>query len=168
VPRSIDLTAQSPHPLQRIRSAFEDEAYWRARLGAFEAASPILDYLTTDSAGETLVSMTMRFGGDQLPDPVKRLRLASLDVVQAERWYVIEDGTLRGEIAVHAPRTPISGCGAVHLTPAISGTRLAGTATVDVRVPLIGGAIARFIAGQLAQGILDIVHVTDSWLDENS
>jgi hypothetical protein len=45
---------------------------------------------------------------------------------------------------------------------------LAGTATVKVNVPLIGGAIAKFVAGQLATGIVDIVRVTDSWLFEHS
>jgi len=168
VPRSFELTAQSPHSLQRIRSAFEDETYWLARLDAFEAGSPRLDYLTTDSAGETSVSMTMRFGRDQLPEPIQRLRLATLEIVQCERWSAVEDGDPRGQITVDAPRTPISGRGSVHLTPADFGTRLAGTATVEVNVPLIGGTIARFIAGQLAHGIVDIVRVTDSWLDENS
>ena len=163
----MDLTAESPHSLDRIRSAFDDEAYWRARLGAFEAGSPTLDSLTTDPSGQTTVSMTMRFGGDQLPDPLRRLRLARLDIVQRERWYPVDGGNVRGEIDVDALRTPISGHGAVHLTPTDSGTRLVGTASVEVNVPLIGGTIARFIAGQLANGIVDIVHVTDSWLSEN-
>ena len=112
--------------------------------------------------------MTMRFGRDQLPEPIQRLRLATLEIVQCERWSAVEDGDLRGQITVDAPRTPISGRGSVHLTPADFGTRLAGTATVKVNVALIGGTIARFIAGQLAHGIVDIVRVTDSWLDENS
>jgi hypothetical protein len=168
VPRSIDLTAHSPHSLQSIRSAFENEAYWHARLLAFDVGLPNLDYLTTDSAGETAVSMTMRIGGDQLPEPMQRLRLASIDVVQRERWYAAEGGNLRGEINVDAPRTPISGHGSVHLTQVDSGTRLTGAATVNVNVPLIGGTIAGFIVGQLAHGILDFVRVTDAWLDANS
>jgi hypothetical protein len=166
--RSIALSAESPHPLARIRSAFQDEDYWLARLGAFEAGSPTLDSLVTDPAGRTSVSMTMRFGGDQLPDPMRRLRLASLEIVQRERWSALDGGDLRGEISVDALRTPIAGGGSVHLTPTDWGTRLAGTASVKVNVPLIGGAIARFIAGLLANGIVDIVRVTDSWLSENS
>ncbi|GLP75763.1 hypothetical protein TUM20983_28730 [Mycobacterium antarcticum] len=167
VPRSMDLTAESPHPLARIRFAFQSEVYWQDRLRAFEGASPTLDSLTTDSAGRTTVSMTMRFGGDQLPDPLRRLRLAGLDIVQRERWFADEDGGLRGEIGVDALRTPISGHGAVLLTAVPPGTRLAGTATVEVGVPLIGGTIARFITGLLANGIVDIVRITDAWLDEN-
>ena len=167
MPRSIELTAASPHPLTDIRRAFDDEAYWQSRLTAFEGGSPTLDELSTDESGRTSVTMTMRFGGDQLPDPLRRLRLGSLEVVQREQWDAVEAGTLRGAIEVDARRTPMSGRGSVRLTPAGSGTALAGHATVDVNVPLIGGAISKFIAGLLANGIVDIVGVTDSWLAEN-
>ena len=162
--RSLPLTAESPHPLERIKCAFEDPAYWTARLGTFEGGSPSLDALSTDESGRTSVTMTMRFGGDQLPDPIRRLRLASLEIVQREEWYPVVGGTVRGEITVDAPRTPMSGRGAVELTPAGPGTQLTGTATVRVNVPLIGGTIATFVVGQLANGIVDVVAVTDGWL----
>lgn len=162
--RSLPLTAESPHPLRRIKCAFEDPAYWAARLGAFEDGSPTLDSLSTDASGRTCVVMTMRFGGDQLPDPIRRLRLASLEIVQREQWYPVDGGTVRGDITVDALRTPLSGRGAVELTPDGPGTHLTGTATVKVNVPLIGGTIATFVAGQLANGIFDVVAVTDAWL----
>lgn len=167
MPRSLSLTAESPNTIDRIRSAFDDENYWQSRLTTFEDASPTLDSLTIDAAGTTSITMTMRFGGDQLPGPLQRLRLGSLQIVQRERWYALVDGTVRGEIAVDAPRTPISGDGSVSLSPRDYGTQLAGTARVEVGVPLIGGKIAGFIAGQLANGIVDIVRITDSWLAEN-
>jgi hypothetical protein len=163
----MSLTADSPNSIERIRSAFDDEGYWQSRLTTFSDASPTLDALTTDSAGITSVTMTMRFGGDQLPGPLQRLRLGSLQIVQRERWHALADGTVRGEIAVDAPRTPISGDGSVILSPSDSGTQLTGTARVEVSVPLIGGKIAGFVAAQLANGIIDIVHITDSWLSEN-
>jgi len=166
--RSVPLTARSPHPLPAILSAFRDEDYWHSRLGAFEGGSPTLDALDTDSAGRTTVAMTMRFGGDQLPDPIRRLRLVSLEIVQRETWFPVDDGDgARGEITVHAPRTPMSGRGLVDLAPDGPGTRLVGTATVTVKVPLIGGTIATFVAGQLATGIVDVVTVTDAWLSES-
>lgn len=162
--RQIDLTAESRHSLASIRRAFTDDSYWLARLGAFEGGSPTLDALTTDSSGTTAVAMTMRFGGDQLPDPIRRLRLASLEIVQRERWYAVDGGNVRGEIVIDALRTPMSGRGSVELAPDGPGTQLTGTASVKVNVPLIGGAIATFVAGQLATGIVDIVRVTDDWL----
>lgn len=166
MPRSLTLTAESPNSIERIRSAFDDDDYWQTRLSNFEAASPTLDELKIDAAGTTSVTMTMRFGGDQLPGPLQRLRLGSLEIIQRERWYALVDGRVRGEIAVDAPRTPISGDGSVELSTFGSGTQLAGTAKVDVSVPLIGGTIASFVAGQLGNGIVDIVRITDSWLAE--
>jgi hypothetical protein len=162
------LTAESPHSLDDVRRAFDAPAYWRSRLGAFEGGSPTLDSLDTDSSGTTTVVMTMRFGGDQLPDPIRRLRLASLVIVQREHWRSVDDGNVRGEIAIDALKTPISGTGSVLMAPAGTGTQLAGTATVKVNVPLIGGPIATFVVGQLATGIVDVVRVTDSWLFEQS
>jgi len=162
--RNIHLTAESPHAVGRIRAAFADREYWSTRLGLYSAGAPVLDTLTTDSDGATRVEITMRFGGEQLPAVLRPLRLGSLTVVQRERWTPTGDG-LTGEVDVDAPRTPISGRGEVRLAGHDGGTSLAGTAIVDVRVPLLGGPIASFLAGLLADGIRDIVRVTDRWLD---
>jgi hypothetical protein len=114
------------------------------------------------------MQMTMRFGGDQLPGPLQRLRLGSLHLVQHEQWFAIDGTTVRGEITIHAPRTQLSGHGSVTMQPVGTGTALTGSAIVDVNVPIIGGKIAAFVAGLLADGIVDIVRVTDTWLDAHS
>jgi hypothetical protein len=164
----MKLAASSPHDVHDIRAAFDDPDYWQARLTFVEGGSPTLDTLETDGAGNTTMQMTMRFGGDQLPGPLQRLRLGSLHVVQHERWSAIDGTTVRGQITIHAPRTPLSGQGSVMIQPVGSGTALTGTAVVDVNVPIIGGKIAAFVAGLLADGIVDIVRVTDTWLDAHS
>ena len=163
VARSLDLTAESPHPIERIRAAFDDEGYWQYRLHAFGIGAPTLDELAVTATG-TAVAMTMRFTADQLPGPVQKLRLGGIHVVQREQWTPVASGRARGDITVDALKTPIAGHGFVDLAAAGDGTHLSGTARVNVSVPLVGGAIAGFLAGQLANGILDIVRVTDSWL----
>lgn len=166
--RTVHLTAASPHPVGALRSAFADREYWRARLELYSAGAPALDTLSTAADGTTTVEITMRFGGEQLPAMLRPLRLGSLRIVQRERWEPASEG-LRGAVDVVAPRTPISGRGEVQLTEDGSGgTRLAGTAIVEVRVPLIGGPIAAFLADMLADGIRDIVRVTDHWLDRGA
>lgn len=162
--RGSPLSAESPHPLPRIRSAFADPDYWRARLDLYSAGAPTLDTLATTADGTTTVQITMRFGGEQLPAMLRPLRLGSITVVQRERWEPAGDG-VRGRVDVDALRTPLSGFGEVMLTAHGGGTRLAGSATVDVRVPLIGGPIAAFLTDMLADGVRDIVRITDRWLD---
>lgn len=165
MPRSLDLVADSPHPLERIRAAFDERDYWAARLAFVAGGEPTLDELHTDDAGTTSVQMTMRFGGDDLPGPLRKLRLASLAVVQREQWFAPEGDVVRGRLVVEAPRTPISGHGDVTMRTDGSGTRLNGTAVVKVAVPIFGGPIAGFIANMLAEGIVDLVRVTDGYLD---
>ncbi len=165
MPRSFHLTAESPNPAGRILGTFRDERYWRARLAEFDDGRPTLDSLATE-AGVTTVTMTLRFGVEQLPSPLNRLHHGSVRVVHVERWQAADDGVVRGRITVDAPGTPMSGHGELSVTPVDGGSRLAGTGTVDVRLPVVGGAIAGLVAGQLAGGIRDIHQFTDAWIAE--
>jgi hypothetical protein len=156
VPRSFVVSAESPGTVDQAHRAFGSETYWQARLAAFDTGSPTLDSLTTDADGTTTAMLTLSFGGDQLPPPLHR-----------ERWYAPEDGRARGEITVDARGLPLSGGGALALTPIPDGLRFECTATVTVNVPLIGGTIAKLIAEPLADGILDIHVFTNQWVAEN-
>jgi hypothetical protein len=160
---SVELSAQSRHPVAHIQWAFAHPDYWRSRLAYYDVGAPTLDSLTTDEDGTITVEITMRFGGDQLPAVVRPLRLGALRVSQRERWRPVASG-LSGDVTVAALRTPISGRGRVELVPAGRGTHLAGTAGAEVKVPLIGRAIAGFFNAQIAAGVLEIVQLTDDWL----
>jgi hypothetical protein len=160
---SVDLAAKSPHPVAHIQWAFAHPDYWRWRLAHYDVGAPTLDSLATDEDGTITVEITMRFGGDQLPAVIRPLRLGALRVRQRERWRPVNGG-LSGDVTVAALRTPISGRGRVELVPTDHGTHLAGTAAAEVKVPLIGGAIAGFFNAQLADGVLDVVRITDEWL----
>ena len=168
MPRSFDLVAESPTPAPRILSTFRDETYWRARLAAFGDGRPTLDSLTTATDSTTTVTMTLRFGVEQLPPPVNRLHRGTLRVVHTESWQARDDGILHGRVVVDAPGTPMSGHGELSVTPTANGSRLAGRGTVDVRLPVIGGMVAGFVAGQLASGIRDIQEFTDVWIAQAS
>lgn len=167
VPRSFVVSAESPGTVDQVHRAFGSETYWQARLAAFDTGSPTLDSLTTDADGTTTATMTLSFGGDQLPPPLNRLHTGVLHVLHRERWYAPEDGRTHGEITVDARGLPLSGGGALSLTPVPNGLRFECTATVTVNVPLIGGTIAKLIAEPLADGILDIHVFTNEWVTEN-
>ncbi|MGH3638631.1 MAG: DUF2505 domain-containing protein [Mycobacterium sp.] len=167
MPRSFDLTVESPNAAERIHATFRDETYWRARLLRFNDGGPTLDSLTTDADGITTVTMTSHFGVEQLPPPMNRLHRGSLRIVEVATWHASVDGTLHGKITVDAPGAPVSGHGELTVTRVAGGSRFAGRGTVDVRVPVIGGPIAAFVAGQLASGIRDIHEFTDAWMAEN-
>lgn len=166
MPRSFQLTAESPNSASRINATFADETYWRARLLRFDAGGPTLDSLVTDADGTTTVTVTLYFGVEQLPPPMNHLPGGALRIVQVEAWHEGDDGIVRGKITVDAPGAPVSGNGELSITPSAEGSQLSGMGTVDVRVPLIGGMIAGFVAAQLATGIQEIHEFTDAWIAE--
>ena len=159
------MSADSPNTAERILAAFESESYWRARLVAFADGRPTLDSLVTDADGVTTVTTTLHFGVEQFPPPMNLLPGGNVRVVQVERWRATDRGALDGTITVTAPGAPVSGDGVIEVVPlAAGGSRLSGTGRVDVRVPLIGGAIAKVVASQIASGIRDIHAFTDEWI----
>ena len=73
----------------------------------------------------------------------------------------------------HGPLRPIPGApaglrGTAVLAPAGPGSRLAFTATVEVRVPLVGGKIENFIGHQLVDLLIAEQRFTTVWIAENS
>jgi hypothetical protein len=49
-----------------------------------------------------------------------------------------------------------------------NGSRLTYTATVEVKIPLIGGTIESYIGGQLAEQIAAIQRFTTVWITEHA
>jgi hypothetical protein len=62
---------------------------------------------------------------------------------------------------------PLSMAGDAVLTPAECGSRLDYTANVEVRIPLAGGRIESFIAGQAGKELAAIQRFTTDWIDAN-
>ena len=57
MPRSFDVSFQSPASVEQIHSAFGEEDYWLARIAAF-GGSKTLDSLIVDPDGTVTVSVT--------------------------------------------------------------------------------------------------------------
>jgi hypothetical protein len=71
---------------------------------------------------------------------------------------------VRGEISLAARGVPGSGHGTAVLEPAPEGSRLKGTATVEFKVPVIGGKIESMIVHQLAEQISATLEFTTEWV----
>ena len=62
---------------------------------------------------------------------------------------------------------PGSGHGAAMLAPAGDGSQLTLSATVEFKVPLVGGKIESYVARQFAEGIREIQRFTTGWISEH-
>ena len=88
--------------------------------------------------------------------------------MQKETWSLIGGGMVRGEVSTAARGAPGSGLGTVLVAPAQNGSRLKCTATVEFKVPLVGGKIESLIGRQLVQQISEIQRFTAKWITEHA
>jgi hypothetical protein len=167
MPRSFDVSFESPVTVEQVHSTMCDEDYWFARIAAFGAGTT-LDSLVVDSDGTVTVATTQDLRQDALPGLLAKLYPGDLIISRTETWTPIGARRVTGNISVAATGAPVSGRGAALLEPLGNGSRLDFTATVEFKVPLVGGKIESYLAGQLAEGITDIQHFTTTWITEHA
>ncbi len=167
MPRSFDFSVESPVSVEQIHSAFSDEDYWLARLAPSGGINR-LDSLIVGTDGSVTVAVIGDGRHEGLPGLVAKLYPREWQVVQNETWSPIEGGRVRGEVSIATRGAPGSGLGIVLLAPAQNGSRLTCTATVEFKVPLVGGKIESFIGRQLVQQISELQRFTAEWITEHA
>jgi uncharacterized protein DUF2505 len=166
MPRSFDLSAESPATVEQVHSAFSDEDYWLARLATLNG-STALESLAVDDDHSVRVVTTQDLGRDLLPGIVSKFYRRDLKVRHTEMWRPVY-GQLRGEISVAVLGAPGSGFGAAAVAPTQSGSLMTFTGTVEFNVPLVGGTIESFIVREFAKGIPNIQNFTAKWVTEHA
>jgi hypothetical protein len=149
--------------VEQIHSAYADREYWLARIERFGGLGN-LNQLTVDSDGEVIVVVVTPLGRDGLPGPVAKFFPREWQVVQNEKWSPVRDGRMRGETSVAHHGSPISGAGTMLVTPTEQGSQLKFEATVEVRIPLIGGQIETMVSRSLAQNVSAVQDFTTGWI----
>lgn len=163
MPRRIEVTVHSRVTVEQVFSAFADEKYWQARISAFGGGNS-LDAHVVDTDGTVRVSAVQDLTHELLPTAIAAVYPRDLTVVRSETWRWIDKSRVGGEISVATDGAPASGHAHATLTPADDGTRLDFTATVEFKVPFVGGRIEKYLASQLADGIREIQRFTTSWV----
>ena len=166
MPRSFDVSVDSPTSVEQVHRAFRGEDYWLARLAASDG-STTLESLIVDDDRTVRVTTTQDVGRDLLPGIVAKFYRRDLKIRHTETWRPI-DRQLHGEISVAVSGAPGSGSGAALVAPTQNGSQLTFTATVEFKVPLVGGTIESFIAREFAQGIPEIQRFTSMWITEHA
>ena len=167
MPRSFDVTVESPATVEQVHRAFGDEDYWLARFAAFGTATT-LDSLLVDADGAVTVSTTQDLRRDGLPRLVARFYPRDLKILSSETWKPIGGGRVRGEVGIAVVGAPGSGGGAGLLVPTGDGSQLNFTGTVEFNVPLVGGRIESYLGGQFAEHIPAIQRFTTEWITEHA
>ncbi len=163
------MAAEYGGSVEQVYRAFCDEQYWLERLADSGADDYSLDSMTVDANGIGVVT-TQTLRVDRLPGVVTQFHRGDLSFVREETWSPIRDGQATAMVKGTIRDAPATLTGPAVLAPAKSdsGSRLEFKATVEVRVPLVGGKIENFIGNQLVDLLIAEQRFTTVWITENA
>ena len=168
MPRSFDMAAEYDGTVEQILHAFADEHYWLERLAKSGADETTLDSMVSDAAGGVDVVTTQTLRADRLPGIVVQFHHGDLSFVREEAWTALTDGQATAIVKGSIPGAPATLSGTALLRQAGNGSRLEFKATVEVRIPLVGGKVETFIGSQLMALLTAEQHFTSAWIRENA
>lgn len=168
MPRSFDMAAEYDGTVEQVHLAFGDEKYWLERLQQSGADETTLDSMTssTEDGIDVITTQTMR--ADRLPGVVAQFHHGDLSFVREEVWTPVRDGRATAVVKGSIPGAPATLSGTAVLTPADGGSRLELRATVEVRIPLVGGKVENFIGSQLVGLLTAEQNFTTAWIKANA
>jgi uncharacterized protein DUF2505 len=168
MPRSFDMAAEYEGTVDQVHQAFRDEGYWQERLARSGADDATLDSMTDDGQGGVDVITTQTLRSDRLPGMVAQFHHGDLSFVRGEKWTAVTDGQASAVVKGSIPGAPVTLTGTAVLTATGSGSRLKFKATVEVRIPLVGGKVENFIGSQLVDLLIAEQRFTSAWIRENA
>lgn len=165
MPKEFDISTASPATVDQVHAAFADRDYWRERLAEYGGDSIRLDSLVAD--GSTVsVATTQDMRNNALPVLIAKVVPGNLLVIRKEVWRVDGDA-LHGDVVITTQGAPISGAATAVVAPAADGSTLRFRGSVQVKVPLIGGQIEKYISSQLSEEIPGVQRFTTRWIAAN-
>lgn len=167
MPRSFDFSVECPVSVEQIHAAFSQELYWQARLADIGGIGK-LDSFAIGIDGDVHVVIVQDVRHDVMPALFAKLYPRDLEVVQRETWSLIGHGLLHGDVSTIARGAPGSAHGTVLLAPDRDGAQLNCTATVDVKVPLVGGKLESLFGRQTVQETPAMLCFTAKWISQHA
>lgn len=167
MPRSFDMSAEYEGSVEQVHRAFGDQNYWLQRLADSGADTATLDSMTVDGNGIDVVT-TQVLRRDRLPGVVHQFHPGDLSIVREEVWTPVDGDKATATVTGSIPGAPVSLTGTAVLDAAgKGGSRLKFTASVEVRIPLVGGKIENFIGSQLVELLIAEQRFTTAWVKDN-
>ncbi len=168
MPRSFDMSTDYAESVEAVLRAFSEEQYWLARLDDSGADGSALDSMEVgDGVIDVVTTQVLR--ADRMPAVVTQFHRGDLHIRREERWDPIVDGSATATVSGSIVDSPASLAGTAVLEPlGDGGARLKLRATVEVKIPLVGGKLESFIGGQLVELLIREQRFTTRWIGETA
>jgi Protein of unknown function (DUF2505) len=174
MPRSFDLSADYDGTVEEVHRALTDEKYWRARLAESGADVAILESIRVGGESgddDTVEVVTLQvIHSHKLPGMVTQLHSGDLRIRREETWGPVTGSAAQGSVEGSIVGAPVNLTGDASLSPIseTGGSRLVFRATVQVRVPIIGGKLENIIGTRLAELVAAEQRFTTKWIADRA
>lgn len=118
------------------------------------------------TAGGVVITMNRRVRRD-LPGLVAKVMSPESDLHFEETWAPASDGRRTGSLTMDAIGQPVKMTAEFELETAAKGCVYRITHQCKSTVPLVGGAVAKFVLGQVEQGCTDELTYLAAYLKKN-
>ena len=174
MPRSFDMSTDYGVTVEEVLRAFSDEEYWLARLADSGADDTTLDSMQlggpsgTDGSIDVITTQVLR--SDRLPGMISQFHRGDLRIRREEKWEPVTNGSATATITGSILDAPASLTGTAVLEPVAEtgGARMKLRATIEVRIPLVGGKLENFIGNQLVELLIAEQRFTTTWIGETA
>jgi uncharacterized protein DUF2505 len=161
--RSIDYRSTLAFPAEKVFATMTDKEYLRARLR--EIGGPGSELLEHEASPESArYRLKQGLKESDLPPVVGKVLQGDLSIQRTESLRRTGPGMYGGDVDVAIAGVPASASGTMRLADRGAGSEFEVHATVEVRVPLIGGKIEEIIAGQVRRLLEAETGFTVRWL----
>lgn len=159
--RKFSFTVQYSVPVEDLHRALTNDEMWQAR---FEGASTATLELThPDGPGTIQIHMTEKAPEDQIPGIVKKVLKSDLMLERTDTWGPLADGVAKGAFTGRSGGITTEMAGEFELRPTAEGSEIEVSGTVDVKVPLVGGAIEPLVENLLKKVMNSERKSVESW-----
>jgi hypothetical protein len=134
-----------PADIATTFAMFCDEDATRARYE--NAGHSEIEIIESGADGEDYVIVTSRVVTVDLPGFAKKVLSPTNTMVQTDRWTTETDGARTGTWQVEVKGAPVKIKGTMRLEASDEHTVHSVTGRLDVKVPLIGGKVAKWAGG---------------------
>lgn len=149
--RKFSFTVPYTVPVEDLHRALTNEDVWLSRFAGAQTAT--LDLSHPQGADTIRIHMTEKASDDKVPGIVSKVLKSELVLSRTDNWQALDGEIAKGTFEGTTGGISSEMSGTYELRPTVEGSEIEVVGTVQVKVPLVGGAIEP-LAEQLHQRVL--------------
>lgn len=150
--RKFSFTVPYAVPVEDLHRALTTDDVWQSRFAGTQTAT--LDLSHPQGAGTIRIHMTEKASDDKVPGIVSKVLKNELVLSRTDNWQALDGEIAKGTFEGATGGISSEMSGTYELRPTAEGSEIEVAGTVQVKVPLVGGAIEP-LAEQLHHRVLE-------------